>query len=316
MTITILSGLSRADWLSERASVITSTEVAALFGLSPYETEFELWHRKKDGGLGEIEENERMKWGNRLQEAIARGLAGDEQLSLSPAEGTFYVDRDLGIGASFDYFLDGTDSGMEIKNVDSLAFKQGWAIGGDGEVEAPSHIEMQVQQQMMLRGANEWLIGCLVGGNEGKVLRRKADKSVQRAIADKVREFWQSIRDNKPPTPDYVKDAETLRALYANASDGKLLRADNGTEIASLTAQLAEAKAQLKKWEDTETALRSQLLMQIGDAAKVVTPYGTISCGTTKPNPGKIVTQDMVGTYTGARDGFRQFRFYPAKEGK
>src|SRR5690606_13844867 len=62
-----------------RASVVGSSEVAALFDASPYLTRFELWHRKK-GNIATPEfdavaddgtpDNERIWWGVRLEKAI------------------------------------------------------------------------------------------------------------------------------------------------------------------------------------------------------------------------------------------------------
>ncbi len=49
-----------------RVQDITSSEISALFGLSPYKTAFELYHEKRAGEVMRIEENTRMKWGKRL----------------------------------------------------------------------------------------------------------------------------------------------------------------------------------------------------------------------------------------------------------
>ena len=66
---------NEAQWLAERAKDVTSTQVAALFGVSPYLTEFELWHQKSNGIVEAFEENNRTRWGNRLEETIAKGFA-------------------------------------------------------------------------------------------------------------------------------------------------------------------------------------------------------------------------------------------------
>jgi len=77
MTIQTIEIQNQHQWLTERAKDVTSTEVSALFGLSPYLTEFELFHQKRDAVVVKIEPNERMKWGNRLESAIAQGAAED-----------------------------------------------------------------------------------------------------------------------------------------------------------------------------------------------------------------------------------------------
>lgn len=51
MTVEIIQITSEAQWLGERKKDITSTEIPALYGLSPYKTEFELFHEKRDLSL-------------------------------------------------------------------------------------------------------------------------------------------------------------------------------------------------------------------------------------------------------------------------
>lgn len=63
MSVEVIQIESREQWLAARAKDITSTEIAALYGLSPYITEFELFHNKRDGVRTQITENERMTWG-------------------------------------------------------------------------------------------------------------------------------------------------------------------------------------------------------------------------------------------------------------
>ena len=72
MTTEIVNFTTEAAWLKARQQDVTSTESAALFGMSPYTTHFELWHRKHSNTAPEFKSNERMKWGNRLEAAIAR----------------------------------------------------------------------------------------------------------------------------------------------------------------------------------------------------------------------------------------------------
>ena len=61
----IIEYKTEAEWLKLRESDVTSSDVAALFGESPYTTEFELYHRKKNGLALAWEDNDRAKWGRR-----------------------------------------------------------------------------------------------------------------------------------------------------------------------------------------------------------------------------------------------------------
>lgn len=58
------------EWHAARAHGIGGSEIAAVLGLSPFESRFSLWHRKK-GLAAPVVQNDVMYWGNRL-EAVVR----------------------------------------------------------------------------------------------------------------------------------------------------------------------------------------------------------------------------------------------------
>ena len=65
----------KQSWLENRLLDVTSTEVSALFDLNPYQTEFELYHQKKDKVVVNIDDNPRKMWGRTLEDSIDTGFA-------------------------------------------------------------------------------------------------------------------------------------------------------------------------------------------------------------------------------------------------
>jgi len=102
----ILSFESEAEWLAMRDKDLTSTEAAALFGCSPYATAYELFHRKRGQLVVEFETNDRMVWGNRLETAIALGIAEDHGLIVEPFK-VYARIPELRMGSSFDFKIVG-----------------------------------------------------------------------------------------------------------------------------------------------------------------------------------------------------------------
>lgn len=318
--MTIVLPRDRQHWLELRAGVVTSTEVSALFGESPYLTAFELWHRKKSGDLGEIADNDRMKWGRRLEASIAEGVAEDFGVDVRNLQ-EFATHDDVRMGASFDYEIIGTlahepltgdrrlvdlydefgPGVMEIKNVDGLAWRNNWTRG---EVaEAPAHIEIQLQAQLDCL-CREW--GCivaLVGGNEAHVIIRKRDPAVGNALRRKVAEFWASIEANNPPPPVMPQDAAFIVQLYQFAEPGKLFDGRGDAEIASLCAEYHQAGKDEKAAKDRKESARARLLERIGDAEKVMADGFTVSAG--------MVGPAEIPAYT--RAGYRSFRLTAKK---
>ena len=220
---------NEAQWLAERAKDVTSTQVAALFGVSPYLTEFELWHQKRNNVVEEFEQNNRTRWGNRLERTIAEMFAEDYALQELHKLNVYMRRGGLRLGASFDFAAFDISAQMvlvECKNVDFLEWREKWT-----DTEAPAHIELQVQTQLLLSGYRRAFIVALVGGNTLVVHERTPDAEVQAKIIDKVMGFRLSAEDETAGV-DFTQHAETA---YAEGVHGHL-----GTRRPSASSSLTD----------------------------------------------------------------------------
>lgn len=263
-------------WLQNRSQDITSTEVSALFGLSPYLTEFELYWRKKNKIYVTIEQTVRMKWGTRLQDSIAKGIAEDNTWSIRPM--TEYIrDPELRLGASFDYNVNGTGI-LEIKNVDSLQFKEGWLIDGDN-LEAPPHIELQVQTQLAISRLSYAYIGALIGGNNVKLIKREPNQKIIDSIKTRVSNFWANVESGKEPLPNFEKDAEFISSIYNRSEKGKILDISGDETFTEIAKKYKENTNEIKRLNLTKDALKAEMLIKINDAEKAIGNGFSISAG-------------------------------------
>lgn len=310
MTATIIPFTTEADWLAARRQDITSTESAALFGMSPYLTAFELWHRKKSGAEPAFDVNERMRWGNRLEAAIAHGIAQDNGWAITPMKDYMRLPGER-IGSSFDFVITNLPDGpahLEIKNVDYLAFRDGWIIDGDSFDEAPEHIEVQVQHQMMVSGFKRSFIGALVGGNTTYVIERHRDEAVIDTIRKRIAEFWRTIDANLEPAPIMPQDADAVIRLNQYANPGKIVDVTGDANIVTAVEQYRQAKREQDAAEERAKVLKAELMIKIGDAEKLIGDGWTISAGMIADTPPTVITPEMVGTVIGGRKGYRMLR--------
>jgi putative phage-type endonuclease len=315
MSTEILIPTNEAHWLEMRKRDVTSTESAALFGMSPYTTHFELWHAKKSGLAREFKTNERMKWGNRLEAAIAHGIAEEQGWEIKPLK-EYMRDPDARIGSSFDFVITNLEGGpvhLEIKNVDYLAFRDGWIEHDDGGIEAPEHIEMQVQHQMAVSGFKRAFIGAFIAGNRGVVIERERDEPVIAAIKAKVAEFWRTVDAGEEPAAVMPGDAEAVIRLNQYAQPGKLVDASGDANIAALVLEYKRLSADEAKAKEDKEVVKADLLKAIGDAEKVLLEGWTISAGMQADTPPTLITESMVGTSYGGRKGFRNLRINARK---
>ena len=319
---------SREEWLTLRAEHVSSTESSALFGMNPYTTAFELAVLKKSKSTEEYESNERMEWGLRLQRTIAEGVAETYGVKIRAVSG--YASRlpENRIGASFDFEIVGATTDpvedsllrdmykqhgpgvLEIKNVDSWIFKQQWAeIGDSKQIEAPAHIELQVQHQLECI-EREWAaIGVLVGGNRQVLIVRMRDRDVGQAIRAKVGGFYRKLANGEMPPVTLPQDADAIKSLYRYAEPGKVIDLQGETvdpkfaDIDRLVREHAAATSAKSAAEKVHKGTGAALLMAIGDAEKVLLKGATVSASMIGPT--------RVEAYD--RAGYRNLRVYEKK---
>lgn len=311
---------SEEHWLSLRREDITSTEAAALFNMSPYMTHYELFLVKQGLMPNTFEDNDRIQAGRHLEPAIASLVAERYGVIVEPFK--VYARNDVRAGSSFDYRIVGATDGpveddrlrsmyqqhgtaiLELKNVDSLAFKRTW----DAD-ETPGHIEVQLQHQLALSGYAWGAIVALVGGHTTQPYIRERRQDVGDAIMAAVADFWRSVETKTAPPIMYPDDADVVIAMH-QFSDGSVHDARDDDAMAELLAEYDALGATVKAAETRRSVIKATVLDQVGDAGKILWPGGTVSLTQTKDSPGTLVTPEMVGTHVGGRKGYRMFRVF------
>lgn len=302
MTITLLRPPTREEWLKLRAGYVSSTESAALFGMSPYLTAYELGLEKSQKLASEFEGNERTIWGTRLQDAIAQGIGEDYGVLVRPQRG-YAVHPHARMGASFDWEIVGIGPGwvfvddqwvhdektcdpillnlysqhgpgiLEIKNVDALIYKNEW---GD---DPPAHIDVQVQHQLECIRYNWSVIGVLVGGNRNEILIRQRDPAVGAAIVSHITRFWADLERGVLPPVTMPEDAAILIRLYKFAEPGKLYNGSADVELGEICRAYKEAATLEATAREAKEVAKAKIFQRLGDAEKATLPGFSISAG-------------------------------------
>lgn len=318
---TLIHPTDDAHWHRLRHVDVTSTEAAALFGLSPYSTAYELAVQKLEQAPPTWSDNERMFWGRMHERTIARVMAARYGIKVRKLS-AYARHGSVSMGASFDYEIVGVanpavddpslirlyeDHGpgiLECKNVDTFVYSRQWE--SSDEDEAPAHIEIQVQHQMEVIDRDWCVIAALVGGNRLEKLIRVRDREVGEAITAKVRKFWIDMAEGRMPPIELPEDADIIRKVYGYAEPGKLLDKRGNCEIADLCYEYVAAGNRAKIAEDERRSAGARLLMAIGDAEKVMADGYSISAG--------VVSDAEIPAYT--RKGYRNLRVTAVKPKK
>lgn len=256
---------SPAQWHRLRKEHVGASEVGAVFDVHPFLTRFELWHQKK--GTFEEErasENERVFWGQTLEEGIARGVGEKTGWTMRKARRYLSAGR---LGATLDYEAHRQDGGwgvVQIKNIDWLEFAK-WDDGAP-----PLHYELQVQQELFLSRHSWATLAVLVGGNSLKTFDRAPHHEAWRKIERGVAEFWPTIERGEEPKPDFQRDAETVARVRAWAKKGKVAFALDNAEMNRAMWDYYTARAEEKDARQRALELKARILHQMGDAAVLV----------------------------------------------
>lgn len=308
------------EWLQLRKERVTSTEMSAIYGLSPYLSHFELWHTKKGNIEDSFKETERTRWGHLVERAIATAVAETYGVKVR-ALNAHVVHDDAAMSSSFDFEIIGSSGVsseladmyeqhgpgiLEIKNVDKFIALDQWVQPTKAQAgEAPPHIEVQTQHQLECVNRKWCAIAALVGGNELWVMTRLRDDDVCLALRQAAGEFMDSLVNNQPPKPDYVRDASVISRIFSYAEPGKLVDLRTRADLAPLVEQYQEGSALEKRGKDLKASARSQLIIELDDAEKALLPGGfKVSAGT--------VAETVVPEHT--RKGYRNFRMTGGKK--
>lgn len=289
----VIAYKTEEEWLQARSKDLTSSEVSALFGLNKYVSLYELWHAKKSGVPIPFEEQEYTIWGRRLESAIAAGIAEEKGWIIEPYKEYVRIPS-LRIGSSFDFKMNkpmpkiGEEKRLtlvEIKNVNQFIFKEEWVHDEETKeiLEAPTHIEIQTQHQMLVSGIDLAIIAALINGNKLVLLERSADPEIQAAILEKCAEFWKSVDDGVEPKPDFTRDLDALKRIYGYSEPGKIMDATDNETMLEMVKKYYVLGEQIKASETARDEIKAKLLAEIGDHEKVVHLGFSISAGQVGP---------------------------------
>jgi putative phage-type endonuclease len=306
---------SYEEWLAARREDITSTEVAALFGLDPRKSRRRLWHEKRGDIEPDFVDSEPAKWGRRLQSAIGQYICEDEGWQ-DPQDLTGYYyrhdDRRLGCSLDFECLDQEERIILEVKQSGRVSKEEGW-----GPNRAPLRYEFQIMTQMHLAiregNADSGAIGTLVGGNRTLVFRRKYDREVGAMIDSEVDSFWRSIETNTPPDPDFLVDAPILERLQGSLLElGDVLDLSRNNRAVYLMESIAELKAALKPLAEQAEDIQDRMKAAQAEIHSMMGAHENAIIGDYQVTARK---QEVAGKYVHPYS-WRRFDFKTRKKGR
>ncbi len=250
-----------------RVHGIGGSEAAAVLGLSPWKTPYQVWLDKTEP-QEVTERTPAQEWGLRLEPVIRQKYADETGRTVhwpvGDEHGHMVSDEYPFMCATLDGMTD-DERGLEIK---TARYAGEW---GDEETdEVPTPYVIQVQHNMVVSGLEVFDIPLLIGGSDFRIYQVPADKELQELIIEKEREFWQMVEAKTPPEP-------------VNFADAVKRFAKSREEIVTATADALDAvelfrtaKRQKAEAEGMEETARFNILYALREADTLVDAQGNV----------------------------------------
>jgi putative phage-type endonuclease len=278
----------REAWHRLRQRTIGGSEVAALFEavvqespiedgasyeengqpVSPYSSPFALWALKTERIKRKETTNNRIRWGQLLEQTVAEEVARARGWKIRKPPGYYLHPTVQGMGASLDLEIDEGDGvwrPLEVKTVASSEMHK-W-VNVTGDVFPPMHLHLQVQHQLAVTGLGHAWIAVLFGGSEERVIRIARDEELIGHIEQAVAAFWRDVDAGVEPTPDETRDLDVLKRLYAHVDPAKVLDWRQDDEMRAVVTEYVALGRDIAAKQKERDRLLARIRIRLRDAS-------------------------------------------------
>jgi putative phage-type endonuclease len=252
------------EWAALRERGIGASEIAAVVGLSPFESAFSLWHRKKGNLPGPDPANPLFYWGHALEPLVAARYAeGHRDVQVDPCGTYGHSERTWQI-ANPDRLLWSVEHGPFVLEIKTTRYGDNW--GPHGGTDIPLHVRCQVMQQMDVLGVPFADVAVLIGGNDYREYRIPFDETDAAALRSAGAEFWASLQtDDEPPIDVSWATYEAVRDLHPDIEEDLDVEVD-----AELHSAYLATKTAADETADAHRQVKSALLHAMGNARRAL----------------------------------------------
>ncbi|MHB8398413.1 MAG: lambda-exonuclease family protein [Candidatus Limnocylindrales bacterium] len=313
MTTAVRTGLRQGTpaWAEARRSLITSTAIPVLLGLSPFRCEADLADEMRSGIRQES--SLRMRVGSALEDLIASEYT---RTTGRPVQRMRDLIRHPSIewaAASVDRRVVGEHRAVELKWTGS---RTRFADG------LPQDVEAQVVWALGVLGWERSDVAVLLGGEDLKVFKVEADPVLFANLVKVAEDFRRRLEAGGP----FARDAARIRRDFPSDNGAEML-ADG--QLAGAVDELVRIRAERRHLEELEEGFETAIKARMGEVAvlrgdgfhvtwkrtkdREETDWRSLADGLLRTLP-ETERAAFVGLHTTVRPGFRPLRVVIDKE--
>jgi len=251
----IIRPKSHEEWLAEREKGIGASDVAAILGISFFDSPFSLW-LKKTGQATPEPENVAMHLGHLLEPVVVQlweEETGEKVIKASAAD-IIYVHPEYDfMRVTPDRIVKGRKKILEIKTT----------VQDVDPDDIPPYWVAQVVFQMYVTGIHDADLAWLVKGRYFGYAHIPYDEEFAEFIASRVKDFWnENVIGGKEPDLTTVEDF-----AYKGSEPGKDITADK--EALEQIVALRVLNERLNNDENYANRLKDCIKLYMGDAESI-----------------------------------------------
>ncbi len=244
----------------DRATYIGGSDAAAILGVSPWQSRYQLWAQKT--GLVSIQADPAKEKifarGKRLEPVILQMFEDESGLKVEHRNRRFQDSEYPFLAAEIDGETD--NENIDAKTAQPFA-RHLW--GEPGSDEIPIYYAAQFMHGLMVTGRNICHVAAMIGLDDFRIFKIQRDDELIALIREKELEFWELVQSQTPPPIETAEDALSVWPI------SHLETRSVGAAVADAIADLKIVKAQIKGLEAREEALRNTILPSFEDAEAI-----------------------------------------------
>lgn len=244
------------EQLAQRKQILTASDVAAVCGLSPWRTPYDVY-ADKVGDSAPWGGNWKTRRGETIEPLLIAWLAEQKApLTVRPAGATTLVHRHIPwLGATPDALVYDGGTCVAVGEAKSSGSVEDWTDEG-GDPQVPDYYYVQVLVQMAVCAVpRAFVVAEILGGYHGEpeIIEVERDEETLGAVLAECERFWiDHVVARKPPAPDGSPAAQRmLSALYPRHTRDMIDATPEleklGQEYLAAAAAEAEATAEKKR---------------------------------------------------------------------
>lgn len=247
------------QWLEERRKGIGGSDIAAIMGLSPWKTAYQVYQEKRRE-VNDWQGNEATDWGKRMEPALRQWYSDVTGRNVHLPDKILYHSKYPFMLASLDGFTD-EPRGVEIKTARS---SKGWGEPGTNEI--PEYYILQIQHYMAVTGFKVFDVPVSIAGGSPEIYEVPHDDELQELIIEACAEFWQRVQDGNPPDP--VSYADAVHRFGKSDRQGLVVAPES---ILQDINALRSIRDRIKIIEADEEFLKGKIIIALGDNGDTLT---------------------------------------------